>query len=152
MVDVDRIDHYEPRDFWEPVFGHHGPGGWPACRETPSSIEGEVVFIDDYGNLLTNITADAYLSREGRAGKITVGQQSVTRRVRTYGDAEVGAGKLRAAHIGMAEISIPQIRPLKIYVGHIAAKKFNAARLCIGSHPDRGARGAACRPDLLVAR
>jgi dCTP deaminase len=27
LVDVDRIDHYEPRDFWEPVFAHRGPGG-----------------------------------------------------------------------------------------------------------------------------
>jgi dCTP deaminase len=27
LVDVDRVDHYEPRDFWEPVFAHHGPGG-----------------------------------------------------------------------------------------------------------------------------
>ncbi len=27
LIDVDRIDHYEPRDFWEPVFAHHGPGG-----------------------------------------------------------------------------------------------------------------------------
>jgi dCTP deaminase len=27
LIDVDRIDHYEPRDFWEPVFAHRGPGG-----------------------------------------------------------------------------------------------------------------------------
>ena len=27
LVDVDRVDHYEPRDFWEPVFAHRGPGG-----------------------------------------------------------------------------------------------------------------------------
>jgi dCTP deaminase len=27
LIDVDRVDHYEPRDFWEPVFAHRGPGG-----------------------------------------------------------------------------------------------------------------------------
>jgi dCTP deaminase len=30
LVDVDRIHHYDPRDFWEPVYAHHGrsgPGG-----------------------------------------------------------------------------------------------------------------------------
>jgi dCTP deaminase len=27
LIDVDRIDHYEPHDFWEPIFAHHGPGG-----------------------------------------------------------------------------------------------------------------------------
>src|SRR5690349_13700370 len=27
LIDVDRIDHYDPRDFWEPVYPHHGPNG-----------------------------------------------------------------------------------------------------------------------------
>ena len=27
LIDVDRVDHYEPRDFWEPVYAHSGPGG-----------------------------------------------------------------------------------------------------------------------------
>src|SRR3954464_10131266 len=25
LIDVDRIDHYDPRDFWEPVYPHRGP-------------------------------------------------------------------------------------------------------------------------------
>src|SRR5207244_8828246 len=27
LIDVDRVDHYEPRDFWEPVYAHRGTGG-----------------------------------------------------------------------------------------------------------------------------
>ena len=27
LIDVDRIRHYDPRDFWEPVHSHRGPGG-----------------------------------------------------------------------------------------------------------------------------
>jgi dCTP deaminase len=27
LIDVDRVHHYDPRDFWEPVYAHHGPGG-----------------------------------------------------------------------------------------------------------------------------
>ena len=27
LIDVDRIDHYDPRDFWEPVYPHRGSGG-----------------------------------------------------------------------------------------------------------------------------
>jgi dCTP deaminase len=27
LIDVDRVDHYQPRDFWEPVYAHRGPGG-----------------------------------------------------------------------------------------------------------------------------
>jgi len=26
LIDVDRVHHYDPRDFWEPVYGHRGPG------------------------------------------------------------------------------------------------------------------------------
>jgi len=27
LIDVDRVCHYGPRDFWEPVYAHRGPGG-----------------------------------------------------------------------------------------------------------------------------
>jgi dCTP deaminase len=27
LIDVDRIDYYDPRDFWEPVYPHKGPKG-----------------------------------------------------------------------------------------------------------------------------
>ncbi|MGD9614031.1 MAG: 2'-deoxycytidine 5'-triphosphate deaminase [Alphaproteobacteria bacterium] len=27
VIDVDRIDHYDPREFWEPVYPHHGGRG-----------------------------------------------------------------------------------------------------------------------------
>ena len=26
LIDVDRVHHYDPRDFWEPVYAHRGPG------------------------------------------------------------------------------------------------------------------------------
>ena len=34
LIDVDRIRHYDPRDFWEPVYAHRGPGG----AERPGGI------------------------------------------------------------------------------------------------------------------
>jgi dCTP deaminase len=27
VIDVDKVDHYDPRDFWEAAYSHHGPGG-----------------------------------------------------------------------------------------------------------------------------
>jgi dCTP deaminase len=27
LIDVDRVHHYDPRDFWEPVYAHRGSGG-----------------------------------------------------------------------------------------------------------------------------
>jgi dCTP deaminase len=28
LIDVDRVHHYDPREFWEPVYAHRGPAGW----------------------------------------------------------------------------------------------------------------------------
>src|SRR5215468_5707520 len=27
VIDVDKVDHYDPRDFWEAAYSHHGPAG-----------------------------------------------------------------------------------------------------------------------------
>src|SRR6201998_2252047 len=35
LIDVDRIHHYDPRDFWEPVYAHRGPGGWRGLVRDP---------------------------------------------------------------------------------------------------------------------
>jgi dCTP deaminase len=34
LIDVDRIRHYDPREFWEPVYAHRGPAG----RRGPGGI------------------------------------------------------------------------------------------------------------------
>src|SRR5271163_3211634 len=54
---------------------------------------------------------------EIRPGKIRFAQDR---------DTHVRAGETCAMHIGLAQIDIPQLRALEIYVGKIAAEKFDA--------------------------
>ena len=37
VIDVDRSLHYDPRDFWEPVYSHRGPGDQGASSSTPTT-------------------------------------------------------------------------------------------------------------------
>ncbi len=38
LIDVDRIDHYDPREFWEPVYPHRGPKGPEGVVLDPSDF------------------------------------------------------------------------------------------------------------------
>ena len=68
-------------------------------------LVGEVVFIDHFGNLITNIPGDALDERQGR---ILVGGQEVPRRVRSYADAEPGTVVALVSSSGRLEIAVNQ--------------------------------------------
>jgi S-adenosylmethionine hydrolase len=48
---------------------------------------GEVIYVDHFGNLITNIPRAAYANMAAGPVRIMVGKQEVTRRVQTYGEA-----------------------------------------------------------------
>jgi S-adenosylmethionine hydrolase len=95
---------FHGRDIFAPVAGHLSLGlapdllgarvaSWvdwqlPQPRSSRDALVGEVVFVDDFGNLLTNISGDAWLNC--RVRRLLVGDQPVERHVRTYGEAPVG--------------------------------------------------------------
>jgi S-adenosylmethionine hydrolase len=56
----------------------------------PGRLVGEIVFIDHFGNLITNIPGEAFARMDDRHIQILVGDQEVSRRVRAYGEAEKG--------------------------------------------------------------
>lgn len=77
--------------------GAAGPGLEPVLLEWPDphvaddgAVRGEVVHVDAFGNLVTNLPA-AFLPRLLAAGRILVGGRAVTRVVRTYGEAPPGS-------------------------------------------------------------
>src|SRR5207249_2604906 len=90
---------FHGRDILAPVAGHLSRGlppdelgprtsQWvtlnlPAPRPGAKRIEGEVVFVDDFGNLITNIDGDDYQARRERVRGVTVGSTRVDRLVRT---------------------------------------------------------------------
>ena len=74
-----------------------GPALEPVLLEWPDphvaddgAVRGEVVHVDAFGNLVTNLPA-AFLPRLLAAGRILVGGRAVTRVVRTYGEAPPGS-------------------------------------------------------------
>jgi S-adenosylmethionine hydrolase len=62
---------------------------WPEPRETERGIEGEVLHVDTFGNLVTNLPAHLQ-PQLAEAGTLRVGTHDVATVVRTYGDAPRG--------------------------------------------------------------
>jgi S-adenosylmethionine hydrolase len=68
---------------------------WVRWQEPPpitevSRLAGQVVFVDRFGNLISNIPGEAFQRWAKRPVRILVGTNEVPRRVRTYGEADKG--------------------------------------------------------------
>jgi S-adenosylmethionine hydrolase len=115
---------FHGRDIFAPVAGHLSLGvkpeelgpaadtwiklSWPAPRITPQAIEGEVLVVDDFGNLITSIPGEEYLRNLTSARRITVGGSLVERQVRTYGEAPPGTLVGLVSSAGMFEVAVVQ--------------------------------------------
>jgi S-adenosylmethionine hydrolase len=62
----------------------------PSPAIEPDRLVGEVIFIDHFGNLITNIPGEAFARMHDRQAQIMVGDQEVACRVRAYGEADIG--------------------------------------------------------------
>lgn len=82
---------------------------WPEPRETPRGIEGELIHVDAFGNLVTNLPA-AVWPRVVAAGAIQVGRHAVTTLVHTYGDAPRGTPVALVGSQGFLEIAVVEGR------------------------------------------
>jgi S-adenosylmethionine hydrolase len=124
---------FHGRDILAPVAGHLSLGvpadalgpsvsSWvrleePALVRTAADVTGAVVFVDDFGNLITNIPATEL--PEG-ALRVTVGPHGVSRRVRAYAEAAPGQPVALVSSSGLLEIAVPQgnaARQLGVGVG-----------------------------------
>lgn len=82
---------------------------WPEPRETAAGVEGEVIHVDAFGNLVTNLPADL-LPRLVAAGRLLVGPHAIATIVRTYGDAAPGTAVALAGSQGFIEAAVVQGR------------------------------------------
>ncbi len=78
---------------------------WPQPRETPTGISGEVIHVDHFGNLITNLP-DSLLPRLKVAGRIDCGGMTVEQVVRTYGEAPPGSLVALAGSQGFLEVAV----------------------------------------------
>jgi len=104
---------FHGRDVFAPVAGHLSLGVPPADLGEPMTdwvsldelqpsvvgdeVRGEVVFVDGFGNLITNLPPDA--------GTVRIGDVEVSRRVRTYGEAPPGTLVALTSSFGLLEVA-----------------------------------------------
>jgi S-adenosyl-L-methionine hydrolase (adenosine-forming) len=113
---------FHGRDIFAPVAAHLSLGENPGnlgqpCQdwiqlERPSPIieadrlVGEIVFIDHFGNLITNIPGEAFARIRGRQVRVLVNDQEVTQVVRTYGEAEKGTVVALVSSSDLLEVAV----------------------------------------------
>ena len=82
---------------------------WPEPRETAAGLEGEVIHVDTFGNLVTNLPASLW-PRVVAAGALHVGGHAITTLVRTYGDAAAGTTVALVGSQGFIEAAVVEGR------------------------------------------
>lgn len=80
---------------------------WPTPTETAEGILGEVIHVDAFGNLITNLPA-ALWPQLVAAGILRVGDHTITTLVRTYGDAKPGTVVALVGSQGFIEAAVVQ--------------------------------------------
>jgi S-adenosylmethionine hydrolase len=84
----------------------------------PERLVGEVIFVDHFGNLITNIPGSTFAGMRDRQVQIVVGDQQITQRVRTYGEAEIGTAVALISSFDLMEVAV---------TGGSAQKKLGAS-------------------------
>jgi S-adenosylmethionine hydrolase len=82
---------------------------WPKPEETGAEIRGEIIHVDSFGNLITNLPA-SLLPRLTAAGQLRVGAHAITTIVRTYGDAAPGTPIALVGSQGFIEAAVVEGR------------------------------------------
>jgi S-adenosylmethionine hydrolase len=82
---------------------------WPEPVTTASGVRGEVVHVDGFGNLVTNLPA-ALLPGLRAAGRLRVGPHEITTIVRTYGEAPPGTAVALVGSQGLIEAAVVEGR------------------------------------------
>ena len=107
-VAVRLLDGLKPETLGEPL-DHLTRLHWPSHLETPTGIQGEVIHIDAFGNLVTNLPA-SFLSRLAATGRLRVGPHEITTVVRTYGEAAPGTAVALVGSQGFIEAAVVEGR------------------------------------------
>jgi S-adenosylmethionine hydrolase len=81
----------------------------PEPEDAPRGMRGEVIHVDPFGNLVTNLPA-ALWPRVVAAGGLRVGAWNVTTLVRTYGDAAPGTPVALVGSQGFVEVAVVEGR------------------------------------------
>ena len=78
---------------------------WPTPARRGDGITGEVIFVDGFGNLITNISSAALAAGGTRPVRINLGTTPVPRRVRAYSEAAPGELVALISSNGLLEVA-----------------------------------------------
>jgi S-adenosylmethionine hydrolase len=78
---------------------------WPASRRRPGGVEGQVIFVDRFGNLITNLSGPCLADAGDRPWRVTIGGADVPKRLRTYHDGAKGDLAAVFSSSGLLEIA-----------------------------------------------
>ena len=84
-----------------------GTTRWPTPTRTADSISGEVIFVDHFGNLISNISGSVMANLPADA-RVTAAAGVPTRRVRTYADSTPGELVSLVSSSGLLEVAVVQ--------------------------------------------
>jgi S-adenosylmethionine hydrolase len=82
---------------------------WPQPRRVAGEVVGEVIHVDHFGNLVTNLP-ESLGAKLFQAGSIRVGDRTVSTVVRTYGDARPGSVVALVGSQGYLEVAVVEGR------------------------------------------
>lgn len=115
---------FHGRDIFAPAAAHLASGGNPAdlgpetgditlLEEaapdiTPGRITGQVIHVDHFGNLITNIRGDLLRDRDPGTILVKTGNYTIVGMSRTYADREAGQLAAYIGSSGLVEIAIVQ--------------------------------------------
>lgn len=80
---------------------------WPAPTRTADSISGEVIFVDHFGNLISNISGSV-MAHLPASTRVAIAGGIPTRRVRTYAEAPRGELVSLISSSGLLEVAVVQ--------------------------------------------
>ncbi len=116
---------FQGRDLFAPVAAHLSLGvelrrlgpvitdpvqlPWPEAHFGPEEVRGEIIYVDRFGNLVSNIAAEAFQAwlKSGRF-RLQAGPVTLSRLHRTYGEAAPGTILLLPGSHGFLEIACVQ--------------------------------------------
>ncbi len=91
----------EPASDWKPL-------PWPLPEIKETQLVGEVVFIDDFGNLITNLPGELLRAWWSQPIEIFLKETEVRRKARTYAEGNVGEPLVLISSMDTVEVALNQ--------------------------------------------
>jgi S-adenosylmethionine hydrolase len=101
---------------------------WPEAKTSPGRIDGEILDVDSFGNLITNIEAEMLATvPDPRHVRVQLGEHEVEGVVSTYGDRPQGALTALVGSSGRLELAVvggSAAKALGVGVSHPVAVRW----------------------------